>query len=488
MIKSIILISLYIFISVRVVPAQGIVIDHTCTDVSQIPADVIDDIQENIKWHYAHTSHGTQINCGLESLEVIDSSLQMEWEHNYLPDVENSLCIFDGQENFTYITPEGYWREDGWQWTQDVLNHNPEINVSMWLWCTQMNYYDSAHVQIYLDSIASFEAMYPDVTFIYATGTAEAWGSSGYNRYLRNEMIRRYCIDNNKILFDFADIDCWYNGEQNSIVYEGETIPVEHQAYYGEDCGHTNELSTIQKAKAAWWMMARLRGWDSNSISLSLKVNLEGPFKDSDMTTNLNSYGLLPLSQPYDTLPWNYTGGEMVLEITNENIVDWLLVELRDAPDSASATSATIIDRQVAFLLNNGEIISINNSPLNFNIQISNKLFVVVRHRNHLGIMSAFPVSESGGLFIYDFTTDANKVYGGNNGCKELSPGIWGMIGGDGDSNGEINISDIITSWAPQTGKKGYLSGDFDFEGQVNNNDKDDIWLENIGVVEQVPD
>lgn len=50
-----------------------------------------------------------------------------------------------------------------------------------------------------------------------------ASGSTGYNRWVNNEMVRQYCIDNDKILFDFADLDCWSNGDQNTYAYDPGT-------------------------------------------------------------------------------------------------------------------------------------------------------------------------------------------------------------------------------------------------------------------------
>ncbi|OQX71010.1 MAG: hypothetical protein B6D62_03005 [Candidatus Cloacimonas sp. 4484_275] len=251
-----------------IILSQGIIIDHTCTDISQIPANVIDDIQANIKWHYAHTSHGEQLTYGLQFLEDDDSSLAYEVGYSYLPNVTGSLCIFDGQETETYITPDLYWETAaGLDLTQDVLDHNPTINVSQWAFCTQLNYYDSSQVQDYLDAMARLEADNPGVTFVYMTGNAQSDGADGYNRYQRNEQIRQYCVDNNKVLFDFADLDCWHNGEFNSYEYNGTTVPLEHPDFNGDYYAHTTESSCRQKGRAVWWMLARLRGWEPSPPS-----------------------------------------------------------------------------------------------------------------------------------------------------------------------------------------------------------------------------
>ncbi|MCD4698921.1 MAG: DNRLRE domain-containing protein, partial [Bacteroidales bacterium] len=91
--------------------------------------------------------------------------------------------------------------------------------------------------------------------------------------------------------------------------------------------------------------------WDG--IPMEIKVFLEGPYNGTEMNSNLTS--ILPLSQPYDTPPWNYSGTENVASIPGD-VVDWILVEFRDAPNAASATLLTSIATQAAFVNNNGEV------------------------------------------------------------------------------------------------------------------------------------
>ena len=74
----------------------------------------------------------------------------------------------------------------------------------------------------------------------------------------------------------------------------------------------------------------------SSGVNLDVNVFLEGPFSGTQMTTGLNQANMLPLGQPFNTAPWNYDETEMVTAIPNGNAVDWVLVELRDAPDAAS--------------------------------------------------------------------------------------------------------------------------------------------------------
>lgn len=224
------------------------------------------------------------------------------------------------------------------------------------------------------------------------------------------------------------------------------------------------------------------------SINLDLLVFLEGPYSGSQMGTSLNSAGLIPLSQPYNSAPWNYSGTESVLVMPNPNVADWVLIELCDAANAASATSATRIARQAAFLLKDGSVVGTDGSSiLQFNNTFTQQLFVIVWHRNHLGIVSSNGVTASGGIYAYDFSTAATKVYGGSAGYKNLNGSVWGMVAGDATHDGLINLSDK-TQWASFAGKKGYLDADYTMDAQVNNPDKDDKWLTNTSKIEQVPD
>lgn len=255
---------------------KPLIIDHTCEKLSEIPMNWIDSVQANQKWHYAHTSHGSQLTTGLQRIEDSNSDYSQARGSSFLPTEAGAFCIFDGQESDTYITPEEYWRsESGMNETRDVLNDNPTITVSQWSWCTQLNSYSEADVVGYLDSISTLEAEFPNVTFVYMTGNAQATGSGGYNRYLRNEQIRQYCRDHNKVLYDFADLDAWwYNSntgqwEQNTYDYEGHTVPVENEHFNGSESGHTTYESCEQKGRAVWWLMARLSGWEDVTSALS---------------------------------------------------------------------------------------------------------------------------------------------------------------------------------------------------------------------------
>ena len=223
-------------------------------------------------------------------------------------------------------------------------------------------------------------------------------------------------------------------------------------------------------------------------INLDIKVFLEGPFLDSGMSTDINA--LLPHNQPYDAnslAQWYYEGDETVDPIPGSDIVDWIIVELRDSPVADSAKSNTIIARKPVFLISDGTVVSLDGSIiLQFSNSITQQLFVVVRHRNHLAIMSNNPITQNGGVYTYDFSDGQGQAFGMNS-QKNLGSEVYGMISGDSNGDGNIDIIDKIGVWELQAGKSDYLTSDLNMDGQINNKDKDDVWLPNTGLGSQVP-
>ena len=244
--------------------SQGIIVDHTCTDLSKISDSSIAQVTKLIKLHYAHTSHGQQLIEGMKrladpSLPVYDPRLKYAFQYGKLPNSPD-LCILDGQLNNRYPTPEHYWRKSGLMLTREVLDTYKTINVSMFSWCRELDQYTEADVEEYLKSISKLEEEYPNVIFVYMTGNAQqkSYLGQGYNRHLRNEQIREYCRKNNKILYDFGDLDSTFNGEKATFTDKGRVFPVEHSRYVANECMHTNFLSCETKAKALWWMLAKI--------------------------------------------------------------------------------------------------------------------------------------------------------------------------------------------------------------------------------------
>ncbi|MCD4737509.1 MAG: hypothetical protein K8R53_15805, partial [Bacteroidales bacterium] len=168
-------------------------------------------------------------------------------------------------------------------------------------------------------------------------------------------------------------------------------------------------------------------------------------------------------------------------------VVDWLLLEIRDAPDAQSATPATTIYECPVFLNKDGTLSGLDFAGNPFvPVEIIEGLFVVVYHRNHVSIMNPDPIPGPNGVYSFDYTVSG--AYGGPLGAKEILPGVWAMTGGDGNADNEINTQDKMDVWWQEAGATGYLGGDYNMSGQVGNQDKIDIWVPNSGQSSQVPD
>jgi len=222
--------------------------------------------------------------------------------------------------------------------------------------------------------------------------------------------------------------------------------------------------------------------------SFDLSVLLEGAFNGIDMNTDLYDQVVLPNNQPYNVSPWNYDGTETITAPPGSDIIDWVLVELRETSgDALTATPDKFLDHQAALLLSDGSIVQPDGSGfLLYTGTITQNLYVIVYHRNHLAVMSASALVDIGGTYTYNFTDALSKAY--LDGQKTLGSGMYGMIGGDSDASGTIYITDKYMHWTIDAGDAGYLMSDLNLDTQVNNPDKNDNWVMNFAESSKVPD
>ena len=221
---------------------------------------------------------------------------------------------------------------------------------------------------------------------------------------------------------------------------------------------------------------------------LIVGVFLEGAFNavTGFMHTTLNDHLLIPISQPYNVAPWNYYGTEHVTNIPSD-VVDWVLVELRQAATAADALPGTALPGwpKAYFLKTNGSIVDLDGTSIptigNPSITAGNNLFVIVRHRNSIAIISSTGMQTNCDDFTYNFKDAMSKAHGNSAGYKLLSSGVYGMVSGDADSDGTISVNDF-TKWATDFGKTNmYLNSDIDFDGQISVNDFTK-WATNFGI------
>ncbi len=190
---------------------------------------------------------------------------------------------------------------------------------------------------------------------------------------------------------------------------------------------------------------------------------------------------------PYSTAPWNYAGTEG-LGFTdaqyNNEVVDWVLLSLR-----TDTNAHTTLYRAAGLLDTTGQFRFVEPPFISFNP--TDSFYIVLEHRNHMGVMSPSPVKVQNGRLSFDFTQqDSYNSNGTSYGSSELIPGVWGMIAGDGDQALDIISYDINGRdkqlWLNQNGTfSGYYNADYNMSGEVTGADRI-IWHSNNGFSSRV--
>jgi large repetitive protein len=194
---------------------------------------------------------------------------------------------------------------------------------------------------------------------------------------------------------------------------------------------------------------------------LSPKVILQGAFDPATglMWDSLRAHNYIPATEPYSSAPYNTAfthmgggGGEtvaspsMVFGLTGNNaIVDWVFVELRDRNNSSN-----VLYTRAALLQRDGDIVDVDGvSPLCFNGLSDNWFYIAVRHRNHLGVMTATPreLLPSGTVVDFRSGTEPEFSFGNTlaNGYnytglaqKQLTIGTRGLWAGNVDMDNKV--------------------------------------------------
>ena len=214
-------------------------------------------------------------------------------------------------------------------------------------------------------------------------------------------------------------------------------------------------------------------------IQINLKGFLQGPYDLNTglMKDELRNNSLIPTSSPYTD---GLTMDPNILNITgNDAIIDWIWLELRDKADGT-----TVVASRSALMQADGDIVDVDGvSLLVFNIP-KDEYYIMLSHRNHLGVITNNTVSLLGGVTSLDLTMDSNMVSGGINAIKAMLDGSFALYAGDYNGDGQIQNTDK-NSVEPLRGLSGYLNADADLNGEVQNSDINSVLNPNIGKGEQ---
>ena len=210
---------------------------------------------------------------------------------------------------------------------------------------------------------------------------------------------------------------------------------------------------------------------------LFAQTTMNTKLRDATFDGSAIGYGVISATDPY-------LGTITVTDGLPATMVDWVLVELR------ATTGGATVAQAVGCLLEDGSVTDTTgtNGLVFTGLESSTSYYVIVKHRNHLAVMSnaAVSIDEANGTDEHDFTV-SDAAYGGNTTAVKLVGSDYAMIAGDGDGNGQIQTTDKSSYWEVQTGQAGYKAADYDMNGFVQTKDKSAFYETNVGKATQVP-
>jgi hypothetical protein len=228
----------------------------------------------------------------------------------------------------------------------------------------------------------------------------------------------------------------------------------------------------------------------SNKVCLSPKAYLQGALlgvslPNTLMRDDLRVKNLIPIASPYPSgLTTANTTTSTVLSVTGNNaIVDWVFVELRSGSDST-----LVVDSRSALIQRDGDIVDVDGTgSVIFSLANMGQYYLVVKHRNHLGVMSvkntmsnACKVIDFQLITTPNFNKDSLNISNQPQVTVQQGRALWaGNALNDTEIvyQGSLNDVNIIyTSIISAGGNfltsssyklKGYYAGDIDMNGET---------------------
>ncbi len=233
------------------------------------------------------------------------------------------------------------------------------------------------------------------------------------------------------------------------------------------------------------------------TVRLAPKALLEGPYNTVTMLMNdaLRTTGPVPLTEPYTGSGWPAVAGGAGESTTTamlavngpDAIVDWVRLELRSAADPT-----VVVATRHGLLQRDGDIVAHDGSPsLSFKVG-NGAYYVALRHRNHLGVMTAAPMTLTAAATALDlrlpgtatYGTDARKAIGNVQVLRTGNVQHDDRLKYAGAGNDRDPVLTTVGGSVPTAVATGYHTADINLDGVVkyagSSNDRDPI-LVNIG-------
>ncbi len=295
-----------------------IIIDHKCTNLAKVPYTAIIQAKEKLHVAYGHTSHGSQLISGMTGLDdfmynspryktKIGTYTWHDGPRKGFLDIDDR-AFSDKRHDLGYDRGRNPW----WKMTRSYLDDpvNTDVNVVIWSWC---NIYGH-DINKYLHEMEKLISEYGvngrkvgtgkrkvPVTFVFMTGhtnnDTHKRPDENIATFRANKKIRRHCIKYKRVLYDFYDIeaydldgkyfgdgdkeaqdnaygsytgkhkledDCSYNSSKGrgNWALEWQANHKKNVDWWASGAAHSKHLNGNLKGYAAWWLWARLAGWN----------------------------------------------------------------------------------------------------------------------------------------------------------------------------------------------------------------------------------
>jgi len=281
-------------------------------------------------------------------------------------------------------------------------------------------------------------------------------------------------------------------------VFSGKAIGVIWGEDYSCDEGKvgTDTLYYIYKEGECTMTATRLVHVVS-SKSVAIKVLLEGPYIERSDSMRCNYAGYFPGTETEYESPYEDHLKCLKTDFPkfDRRVADWIYIEVWDNPPHGfyygdNSHKGNLVAATSALLLSDGTVAGLDgNKYLSFDKLPEDSYYILVKHRNHLGVLSAKKIAFAAGeapkeANTIDFTEKIENAFD-IEGAASLQPPLINcngrllMYGGEIVADGKINVNDYSTVLNSSKMPIGYNAGDLDFDSKAGANNDIKISLKN---------
>jgi uncharacterized protein YjdB len=374
---------LFIYIQVALTGYAQIIADHAVVDkFDDIPQIYIDEVKKMMV-AFMGESHSAAFRSGMELLEDLypefacNVSTGEAYTDQYVR-VEDYGWIGEDTWFTWYAYDEGSRPYTAWSIKDAITSYNDDGHPFSALgfgWCADMNidngasvadpvygvhWYgasdggpdgdlcwglddedyaitgNSVNLETYFAAMEEYIAYCitnsPNTKMIFTTGPVdtEGWwsGENAYQGHIKHQAIRDYVnADASRILFDYADILCYNDdGSLTTQTWNGHIFPsIAPTNVTPTTTGHISDAGAIRLAKAQWWMLARIAGWDGGENIPVTSITVTGEGGVTEISTENGTLQLtasvLPADATDKTVTWSISEGTGQATISSTGLV-----------------------------------------------------------------------------------------------------------------------------------------------------------------------